>query len=85
MVRDVYGVEAEVVPHPVGGPLCLPLGGGGAVFGRGKHEPEARTALADAEQLFARLVEADRLIPETAERLLASLRECGGYALAISE
>ena len=27
MVRAVYGVEAEVVPHPVGGtPLCLPLG-----------------------------------------------------------
>jgi iron complex transport system ATP-binding protein len=27
MVRAVYGVEAEVVPHPVAGtPLCLPLG-----------------------------------------------------------
>ena len=27
MVRAVYGVEAEVVPHPVGGtPLCLPVG-----------------------------------------------------------
>ncbi len=27
MVREVYGVEAEVVPHPVSGtPLCLPLG-----------------------------------------------------------
>ena len=27
MVREVYGVEAEVVAHPVtGSPLCLPLG-----------------------------------------------------------
>ncbi len=27
MVRDVYGVEAEVIPHPVAGtPLCLPVG-----------------------------------------------------------
>jgi iron complex transport system ATP-binding protein len=27
MVRDVYGLEADVVPHPVDGtPLCLPLG-----------------------------------------------------------
>ncbi len=27
MVRAVYGVEAEVVPHPISGtPLCLPLG-----------------------------------------------------------
>ena len=32
MVRAVYGVEAEVVPHPVGGtPLCLPLGAPSAV------------------------------------------------------
>ncbi|MGH8573323.1 MAG: hypothetical protein ACREX8_12215 [Gammaproteobacteria bacterium] len=27
MVRTVYGIEAEIVPHPVEGtPLCLPLG-----------------------------------------------------------
>jgi iron complex transport system ATP-binding protein len=27
MVRADYGVEAEVIPHPIGGePLCLPLG-----------------------------------------------------------
>jgi hypothetical protein len=41
-----------------------------------RQEP-AREALANARELVARLVEADRLLAETADRLLADLAACG--------
>jgi hypothetical protein len=40
-----------------------------------------RAALAEARELTDRLVEADRLVPETAERLLDDLAGCGHASL----
>ena len=37
----------------------------------------ARAALAEARELTSRLVESDRLLAETAERLLHDLTDCG--------
>jgi hypothetical protein len=43
-------------------------------------DDHARDALAEVEALAARLVEADRWLPETADRLLDDVEGCGPLA-----
>jgi hypothetical protein len=47
-------------------------------------DDSARDALAEVEALTARLVEADRWLPESAERLLDDVEGCGPLGAPVS-
>ena len=44
--------------------------------------PDVRAALGELEPMLQRLVDADRLLAETADRTLADVRACGPVELA---